>query len=79
MSQLECCMDGMDVRFKLATSPSLMSLLFPSNFRFQEELSTLVVDLDGIDVVFKLQTLDEPDDVSNPNQSIWVSLVPQDF
>ena len=34
MSGLECSMDDMDVIFKLATSPSLMSLLFPSNFRF---------------------------------------------
>ena len=35
MSELECYMDGMDVIFKLATCPSSMSLLFPSNFRFK--------------------------------------------
>ena len=58
--------------FKLATSPGLMPLLFPSNFRFQEQLRTLVMDLDGIDVILKLETLDEPDDVSNHHKSIWV-------
>ena len=33
--------------------------------------------LDGIDVVFKLATLDELDDVSNLNQSFWFWLLPQ--
>ena len=28
--------------------------------------------LDGIDVIFKLANLDEVDDVSNLNQSVWV-------
>ena len=35
--------------------------------------------LDGIDVVFKLATLDELDDVSNLNQSFWFWLLPQGF
>ena len=30
------------------------------------------MDLYGIDVIFKLSTLDELDNVSNLNQSIWV-------
>ena len=71
MSQLECYVDGMDVSFKLANYPSLRPLLFLSNFRFQEQLRTLVMELDGIDVIFKLESLDEPDDVSNHSQSIW--------
>ena len=76
ISQLECCIHGKNMSFKLATSPSLMPLLFPSNFRFQEQLSTLVMDLDGIYVILKLETLDEPDDVNNDQKSIWVWLVP---
>ena len=35
--------------------------------------------LDGIDVIFKLETLDELDDVSNLNQSVWAWLIPQGF
>ena len=35
--------------------------------------------LDGIDIIFKLATLDELDDVSNINQSIWIWLIPQGF
>ena len=31
------------------------------------------MDLDGIDVILKLATLDELDDVSNLNQSIWIN------
>ena len=34
MSVLESYMDEMDMIFKLATCPTLMSLLFRSNFRF---------------------------------------------
>ena len=79
MSELECCKDGMDVIFTLATSPSLMSLLFPSNFRFSEHLRTLVIGPDRIDVIFKLATLDELDDVSNLNQFIWIWLILQGF
>ena len=30
------------------------------------------MSLDGIDVIFKLANLDEGDDVSNLNQSVWV-------
>ena len=30
------------------------------------------MSLDGIDVIFKLANLDEVDDVSNLNQSVWV-------
>ena len=35
--------------------------------------------LDGIDMILKLATLDELDDVSNLKQSIWVWLIPQGF
>ena len=35
-------------------------------------LRTLVMGFHGIDVIFKLATLDQLDDVSNLNQSIWV-------
>ena len=35
--------------------------------------------LDGVDVIFKLPTLDEVDDVSNLKQSIWVCLTQQGF
>ena len=35
--------------------------------------------LDGIDMIFKLTTLDELDDVSNLNHSIWVWLMSQFF
>ena len=34
------------------------------------------MSLDGIDVIFKLANLDEVDDVSNLNQSVWVWLMP---
>ena len=51
-------MDGMDEIFKLATSPSSMSLLSLSNFKFQGKLRTIVTDLEGIIVIFKLATLD---------------------
>ena len=51
----------MEVIFNLATSPSLMPLFFPSNFSFKEQLITLVMGLDGIDVIFKLAALDEFD------------------
>ena len=34
-------LNRMDVIFKLATFPSLIALLFPSNFRFWEQLRTL--------------------------------------
>ena len=30
------------------------------------------MDLDGIYVILKLETLDEPDDVNNHQKSIWV-------
>ena len=69
MSELECYMNGIGVIFKLATS-SLISILFPRNYRFQEQLGTLVIGLDvGIDVIFKLAALDEIDDVNDRNQS----------
>ena len=35
--------------------------------------------MDGIDMIFKLATLDEPDDVNNLNESIWVWLISQVF
>ena len=35
--------------------------------------------LDRRDMIFKVGTLDELDDVSDSNQSIWVWLVPQVF
>ena len=35
--------------------------------------------LDGVDVIFKLPTLDEVNDVSNLKQSIWVCLTLQGF
>ena len=35
VSGLECYMGSVDMIFKLATSPSLVSVLFPSNFRFE--------------------------------------------
>ena len=41
-------LNGKDLIFKLATS-SLMSLLFPSNFRFLKQLKTLVNGLDRTD------------------------------
>ena len=34
-------------------------------------LRNLIMGLDEIDVIFKLATLDELDDVSNLKQSIW--------
>ena len=34
---------------------------------------------DGVDVIFKDVTLDELDDVSNPNLSTWFWLIPQSF
>ena len=37
MSELECSVDGMDVILKLETS-TLMSVLFPSNFRLWQQL-----------------------------------------
>ena len=56
-------MDQIDVIFKLVFSPSLMSLLFPSNFRFSEQLRTLLMGLDEIHAIFKLATSDKTDDV----------------
>ena len=35
--------------------------------------------LSGIDVVFKLATVDELDDVSKLNQPIWIRLIPSGF
>ena len=35
--------------------------------------------MDGMDMIFKLATLDEPDDVNNLNESIWVWLISQVF
>ena len=35
--------------------------------------------LNGKDVIFKLGTLDNLDDVSDLNQSSWIWLIPQDF
>ena len=35
--------------------------------------------VDGIDMIFKLATLDEFDDVNNLNESIWVWLISQVF
>ena len=58
-------MDGMDIIFKLVTSPSLIPLLFPKG---------LVIGLGGIDMIFKLATLDDLD-VCNFNQSIWIWLI----
>ena len=72
-------LDETELIFKLVTSPSLISLIFPSNFRFQEQLKTLVMDLDGIDTIFKLAILDELDDARNLNQSICVWSKPQGF
>ena len=54
----------MDVIFKLATSPSLMSPYFPSNFMLYEQLRTLVMGLDEIDVIFKLANIDDLNDVT---------------
>ena len=71
--ELECCMDGLDVIFKLATSPILVLLLFPCSFI---QLRTLVIGLDEIDVILKVATLDE---VSNLNHFIWNWLIPQGF
>ena len=42
-------------------------------------MRTLVMGLDGMDVMFKLLTLDDLDSVSNLNQSIWVWLISQDI
>ena len=72
-------MDEMDTIFKLATCPSLLSLLFLRYFRFYEQSRALVMGLDGIGVIFKLSALDELDDVINLNQSIWLLLIPQGF
>lgn len=47
--------NGIEVSFKLATSPSLILLPFPSNFKFHEQLRTLVMGLGGIDVILKLE------------------------
>ena len=69
LSELKCCMDEMDVIFKLATSLELMSLLFPSNIRFSEHLRTLVKGLDIIDRIFKVVTQHEHDDASDLNKS----------
>lgn len=55
----------MDIIFKLVTSPSLIPLLFPKG---------LVIGLGGIDMIFKLATLDDLD-VCNFNQSIWIWLI----
>lgn len=64
-SDLECCMDGMDIISKLVTSPSLIPLLFPR---------ALVIGLGEINMIFKLATLDDLD-VCNLNQSIWIRLI----
>ena len=37
------------------------------------------MSLHGRDATFKPATLNMFDDVSNFNQSVWVSLIPQDF
>ena len=58
--------DEMDVIFKLTTSPSLISLLFPSNVRLKDISEPYSRDGMG-KVIFKLATLDELNDVSNLN------------
>ena len=60
-----------DVIFKLETSDQLDAItLFQAIAGFEEH--SPVMGLDGLDVVLKLVTLDDPDDASNPSQFIWV-------
>ena len=42
-------------------------------------MSELDCCMNETDVTFKMAFLDEPDDVSNLQQSIWVTLVQQGF
>ena len=64
MSELKCCMNGMDMTFKLATSPSLNLITLSRQFLVLRTVKTLVSSLDEICMIFKVAALDELDDVS---------------
>ena len=63
--------DGMHLIFKLATSPSLMSLLYPGNYKYSEQLRTLLMDLDRIDGHLQLQNFLEEMFVDYVQQRIY--------
>ena len=66
----------MYMTFKLATSHTLDAITL---IRAISDFKKPLTGLGGIDVIVKLATLDDLDNVSNLNQSIWVYLMPQGF
>ena len=59
----------MYMTFKLATSHTLDAITL---IRAISDFKKPLTGLGGIDVIVKLATLDDLDNVSNLNQSIWV-------
>ena len=62
-------LDEMEVLLELATSPKLdTNTLFQAVLGFENS----ILGLNEIDIISKVATLDEVDNVSNLNRSIWV-------
>ena len=47
------------------------AITFSKQFQLLRTVTSLIMGLDQIDVIFRLATLDEIDDINNLNQSIW--------
>ena len=62
-------LDEIEVLLKLATSPKLdTNTLFKAVLGFENSS----LGLNKVDIISKLATLDDVDNVSNLNRSIWV-------